>query len=170
MAVLSYKNIDRTVNVRFTEPTSVDTFDIYVQGVFSKDFEGPLSFTLGDTSAKISGVIKLSQIFLITLLTSRGSDIFDRNRGTDFSDLIGGNFSDLDEISLVIKTSVREATRQIQEIQTQFLPVNTDEILRSAEVQRIDTLADSVFPYVLISSAAGSQTQVKLPVAKVFSR
>lgn len=50
---------------------------------------GGITLGFGKTPKRITGVQKVSQVFLKTLLTSKGSDVVDRLRGTSFPEYTG---------------------------------------------------------------------------------
>jgi len=159
----SYSNIVQSSNTRFVALPKEGPYDLYVQGVFSQNFEGLMSFRLGETSAKTSGLMKLSHQYLSTLLTTPGSDLFEPTKGTQLASLIGGNFYDPEQLRIVIRESVIEASRQVVAQQSLYRPINADEILRSATLKSLTIVGTEAFPYILLISAAGRFANVKLP-------
>jgi hypothetical protein len=165
-----YRAIVPASNQRFVTLSEDGPYDLYVQGVFAESFEGRMSFQLGETSSKVSGLITLSQQFLIVLLTTPGSDLFDPLRGTSFSSLIGGNFYDPAEVRIVVRESVATAEKYVRREQTRNPPSKLSERLVSAELLRIEQPAeDRVAPYILLRSAEGRFANVELPSINVFS-
>ena len=166
----SYADIVPSSNNRFVELSVGGPYDVYVQGVFTQNFEGILSLSLGDVSSKIAGIIKLSQEFLITFLTSPGTDMFEPSKGTAFAGLIGGNYYDPTEVRIVTTESVKTAEKYIKRQQSRFRPAKLSETLAFAELSRIDQLTeDAIEPYILIRSVAGQFVDVELPSINVYS-
>ena len=163
----SFNVINKQFNNRYVDLESGQRYDLYIQGVFTSTFEGVMSMTLGSPSSKIAGLVKLSQQFLITLLTSRGSDIIEPTKGTEFSDLIGGNYNSKDELMIIIKESIKSAAKQVINQQTNYRPDSNDEVLKSAELLKMEILEDELHPYILITSEAGRLAKVELPGLKV---
>ena len=164
----SYSVIVKDTNARFQDLSKQGPYDIYVEGVFTENFEGVMTFRLGDVSSKVVGLIKLSQEFLITLLTTRGSDMFEPNKGTALAELPGSNFYDISEVEIVCRESVISAARQVQDAQRKFLPSIPEEVLRSAELLSINSIGDEVQPRILVVSEAGHFAKVGLPAINVY--
>lgn len=163
----NYKVIVPGSNGRFSA-LGDGPYDLYVQGVFTENFEGYMSFALGDVSAKIAGIIKLSQQFLITLLTTPGSDMFEPDKGTSLANLVGGNFYDRGEVEVLVKDSVKSAGKQVLSQQTLVRPASLDEILLSVELSSLDIVNDYIRPYILLRSQAGRFSNIRLPNINVF--
>jgi hypothetical protein len=119
-----------------------------------------VSFRFGRTNRKTSGINRLVQLFVKTLLTSPGSDIFShytgggalRNLGRTFSkDAAGGIVGDF-----VI--SVDSTTKQVIAMQSRRPRLPRDERLLSAEVQsaRFDTAQTALIVSILLVSQAGT--------------
>lgn len=126
--------------------------------------EGKVSFGLYDTPMKITGVQKVAQTFMKTLMTSKGSDPFYPNRGTDFPNLtIGANqtISDTAYMAL-IKNSVADAEAQVKSGLNIQNP-DPSSCLASAQVLGMDKFDDSLVLYVQVTTLSGITASVAMP-------
>lgn len=93
-------------------------------------------FRIGKIPGKVSGILKLSQLFVKILFTTPGSDIFSQNVGGAGLKNIGRSFSSAQSGSIVSDfiVAVQTAARQIVGIQSQKPGLPADEKLLNAKV------------------------------------
>lgn len=89
-------------------------------------------------SKTVTGIDKLIQIVITTLLTGTGSDLLEEDGGGGLEDLIGYNLGE-DDLSEVQSEITRRVTRtQTQIIRNQIgLDVSAEEKLRSIDIKYI---------------------------------
>jgi len=97
-----------------------------------------IKFQVGHTPSKVKGVLRLVQIFLKTLFTTQGTDIFNQRTGANGLRGLGRTFG-RDEGGNIISDfvlSVAAASKQIVAIQSRDSSIPRDERLLSARVTR----------------------------------
>ena len=156
-----------TQNSRIVEVSLAgDKTDTYILGIgdYTVDFS-QVNFMFGTQSKKVSGILKLSGVFLKKLFTIRGSNPIDMNEGTDFYSLIGGNISDQEEALLLIQNCLKDAQDQVKLDQlNQKVP--SDETLVNVELASFEMpTVDSAYVIVNLYSSAGELATIKLPSA-----
>jgi hypothetical protein len=95
-----------------------------------------IDFRISRTPGKVSGILRLMQLFLKTLFTTPGSDIFSPKRGGGGLSALGQNFG-LDQGGDIVSSfivSVDNTTRQIIQVQGRQPSVRADERLLTARV------------------------------------
>jgi hypothetical protein len=119
--------------------------------VVSNDFTvtaaaSKMTFELGDTPKKISGLLSLTQLYTKWLLQSPGSDIFNPSRGGGLQDLVGQliSLSKMDHILSSITRSVAHTTEQIRAAQLGVSGLTLDERLLDATLMDVDRSADKL--------------------------
>lgn len=97
-----------------------------------------LKFRVSNTPGKVSGVLRLLQKFLKILLTTPGSDIFNRQLGGGALRSIGSTFGveNGDEIVSGLVIAVDTTTRQIIALQSRNPSLPRDERLMAAKIIR----------------------------------
>lgn len=140
---------------------SYDLLLIKFEGTFP---EGSISFGLYDTPMKITGIQKVAQIFLKTLLTTRGSDPFYPNRGTQFPSLTVGANQLTDDTTYLsdIADSVRDAEAQTI-VATSISNIDPSGILSKIDVIGLDKVQEGVVMYLGITTAAGVTASISVP-------
>lgn len=95
-----------------------------------------IRFKLGDVTTKTSGMLKLMQLFLKTLFTSPGRDIFDPQLGGDALRNIGRTFGRGQGASIVgdYVIAVERAAKQVIAIQARDHMIPRDERLLNVKV------------------------------------
>lgn len=90
------------------------TFDLLIMGFPNGFPRGYVSFEIGDTPRRVTGVQKVVQTFLLALLTDKGSDPVHPNRGTDFNNYVAGANvgTDYEELTTVIRHCIQDAETQ----------------------------------------------------------
>ena len=113
---------------------------------------------------KITGVQKVVQTFLKTLLTSKGSDPFYPERGTLFQALtINANQTTSDPIFISSVTDcINDAASQVQ-AGLNFNNPDPTSCISSAQLISLDKYDDSLVIYVQIITLSGLTTSVALP-------
>ena len=95
-----------------------------------------LRFRIGHTPSKVSGILRLMQLFLKMLLTTPGTDIFAPSTGGGILSRIGATFGK-DEGGAIVSdfiVAVGSTQRQIMAIQSRDPSLSRDERLLSAKV------------------------------------
>jgi hypothetical protein len=141
------------------------TYDIYFE-LLPEAEQGPQrgTFTFGyKRTIAIAGFQKLINKWTKAFLTEQGTDLSRRNYGTQFPSLIGSNVTDRGDVQQVVHSAVTKATQDILDIQAQYPPDSSEEIIHSARLTSI-IFEDksSVSVYVLLQNQAGKRLQVIL--------
>jgi len=126
--------------------------------------EGKISFGVGNTPMKITGVQKVAQTFMKILLTSKGSDVIYPLRGTSLPYLIlSANITYEDS---VVHSEILSAVKDA-ESQTIFsmnsAETDTSSMLRQTQVLGLDIGEDSITMYVQIETMDGMKASVAVP-------
>lgn len=140
------------------------TYDILLVKVEGEFPEGKVSFGLYDVPMKITGLQKVAQIFLKTLLTTKGSDPFYPFRGTYFPSLaVGANIlTNYSTFLSDVSETVTDASDQVKSM----LNINVTDLsstLDSVEVLGIDRLNEGFQIYIQLKTLAGEFAAVALP-------
>lgn len=125
--------------------------------------EGQLKFDIDYSPRSITGIQKVAQYFLKTLLTTRGSDVIRPNMGTRFTNLV--MHSNVDATDRLLVSDLRD---QIKSAESQTKAALYDEIdpsskLREISILGIDTSQESATMYLKMVTVAGETAQVSLP-------
>lgn len=126
--------------------------------------EGKISFGVGNTPMKITGVQKVAQTFMKLLMTSKGSDVIYPLRGTELPYLVlNANISQEDSaVYSEIISAVKDA-----EVQTRYSmnssETDTSSMLRQASVLGLDIGDESITMYVQIETMDGMTASVAVP-------
>jgi hypothetical protein len=125
-----------------------------------------IRFRVGKTPGKVTGILRLIQLFLKVLFTTPGSDIFDPTLGGGALRIIGQTFgfSDGNEILNNLVIAVDTTARQIVALQARDSTIPLDERLLAAKILRAEfnKRETTVDVAVEITSQAG-----KIAVANV---
>lgn len=138
-----------------------DLLMVKVQGEFP---EGQINFGLYDVPMKITGLQKVVQTFLKTLLTTKGSDVFYPERGTEFPEMTVNANSLLDDDILIaeLTEAINDASIQVKN----SLNVNTiDEssCLYSVNILGLDRVSEGIVLYMQVVTLAGEFAAVSVP-------
>lgn len=138
-----------------------DLLSIKVEGTFP---EGKISFGFYDVPMKITGLQKVAQVFLKTLLTTKGSDVFYPERGTEFPELAVGSNSIYNDDTLLaeLTSAINDATEQT----INSLNVNTSDqssCLYSVEILGMDRISEGIVVYLQMQTLAGELASISLP-------
>jgi len=149
--------LDRVRDVSLDDE-KVDTYTLWAE-----EPGGDVHFKFGENSLKVAGIAKLSNIFLKRLFTKRGSNPVDLNEGTEFTDLIGSNISDEEELIIIIQDSINETQQQITDSQAN-LELPADERLASANLYKFEKITgDRIEIYIELITLAGTTALIKAP-------
>lgn len=126
--------------------------------------EGRLAFGVNTTPMKVTGLQKVAQVFIKTLMTSRGSDPFYPNKGTTFVSLIrNSNITGSDTLLMSeIHDCISQASSQTSSSTRAF---NKDKAsqLESVEILGLDTFEEGFVLYLKMRTMAGEDSAITLP-------
>lgn len=152
--------VGNTVNLEGTSKYDLLIFD------FPEGYPvGSINLGFGKTPKRISGVEKVVQVFLKTLLTSTSSDVVSVSRGTGFSSFTGTHniqVADNSEAISVITAAVANAETQAKSI----LNVNTEGLtsqLESASLIGLEQLVDGTAVQIHVLTKSGETAPIALP-------
>ena len=126
---------------------------------------GSINLGFGKTPKRISGVEKVVQVFLKTLLTSTGSEVLNSGRGTRFPEFTGTHniqTTDNSEAISLITTAISNAEAQAKSI----LNVTTEGLtsqLESASLIGLEQLDDSTSVQIHVLTKSGETAPIALP-------
>lgn len=124
--------------------------------------EGNLQFRFEQIPRKITGIQKVAQLFLKTLLTPKGSDVIYPEKGTNFPELtIGANRqSEDDEFISDVLTTLQDAENQVK-----YSSVDSDEAssLASVSLLGFEYLKETLSLYIRIITEAGETASIAIP-------
>lgn len=125
-----------------------------------------VDYKVGDKTRAVSGILRLTQLFVRYLLTSPGSDIFNPGEGGGLQDAVGvlGSTNKTAPILAAVSRAVQQAADQIVRNQLSQTNLPLDERLLTATVLELGTTAslDEVVARVLLTSYAGTDATVNL--------
>jgi hypothetical protein len=126
--------------------------------------ESKIEFQFNETPRKITGIQKVAQYFLKTLLTRKGTDVINENLGTLFTDYtINANRTTGDrELFVALTTEIRDAESQTKSI---LNTVGSDDasMLDEVGILGLDVSQESAVIYLKIQTIAGLTAQVAVP-------
>jgi phage baseplate assembly protein W len=147
------------------------TYDMLLMD-FSGGFPvGAVDFTLTNTPRKITGIQKVAQTFLLTLMTTRGSDALRPNKGTRFSALAmyANRVGTAANVEAELIDEITDAEAQVKYI----LNRSTDDLtsqLDRVQVLAIDVGEESITMFLYIITRAGERAQVAIPFPQLDMR
>ncbi len=143
---------------------SGSTYGLLLMGFPNGFPRGYVTFEIGDTPRRITGVQKVVQTFLYNLLSTRGSDPIRFSSGTTLPDFIysGNVTSDELELQTIVSTAVRDAETQTRRILASSNNDLTSQ-LQSAEVLFINTADQNMTIGLRIVTRAGQQASIAIP-------
>jgi hypothetical protein len=135
-------------------------YDIHFQGVPESRASGTKCFEFGfQAPLKIAGFQALINRWVKTLMTPRGTDLLDKNYGTDFSSLIGANMTgDPALITDVVEMAIADTVDQVKKQDAVGL-FDASEQLMSAEVLGYEQTDDGYAVWVRIRNVAGDSAE-----------
>lgn len=140
------------------------TYDILLS-TFPDGFpQSRVIFEIGVTPRKVTGIQKVAQIFVKTLLTTKGSDPLRPLLGTTFNlDVVNANRGvSLQDLHTVIRSILREA-----ESQTKAL-LNTTNLEKQSQLESVTLITlrsegEMLTIYLSLLTKAGAQAQIAVP-------
>jgi hypothetical protein len=140
------------------------TYDILFVKFVGTFPEGQITFGLYDTPMKITGLQKVAQVFLKTLLTTKGSDPFYPARGTAFPSLtVGANQSVDDSIYVqTISDAITDAESQVK-AGLNFQNPDLSSCLEKITLIGLDKEGDSVTMYISMTTGNGVTASIAVP-------
>lgn len=126
---------------------------------------GSINLGFGKTPKRISGVEKVVQVFLKTLLTSRGSDVVNGTQGTGFPAFTGSHniqTTDNSEAMSLVTAAVANAEAQAKSI----LNLNTEGLtsqLESATLIGLEQVDDGTTVQIYVLTKSGETAPIALP-------
>jgi len=125
-----------------------------------------LSFSIGNKTKSIEGILKLMQLFVKWLLQSPGSDIFNIERGGGLQEMVGSitDSRRMDGIIGVLTRSIQNTTNQIRSAQTNMTQLPLSERLLTAELADFDVFSDhmEIRARIKLVSLAGKEAVTAL--------
>ena len=123
-------------------------------------------FQIGTKSKKISGLLKLVQLYTKILLQSPGSDIFDPDMGGGLQDMVGRLTSTRrnDRMLAAISQSISQAEAQVRRAQLDAAEIPLEERLLSATLLdiRMFQATDEARARILITNVAGQRGEAAI--------
>lgn len=138
------------------------TYDLLIT-VFSEGYpEGKLTFNITNLPRKITGIQKVSQLFIKVLFTTAGSDVINPSLGTDFSNLVlnANKTSDVNELYNNILWEVKSAESQVRTLTSDN---DNASRLESVEIIAMEVVEEGVMISMKILTGAGESAYVALP-------
>jgi hypothetical protein len=138
-------------------------YDIHFQPVPADEVHGFKVFEFGfKASLKVKGPQSLVNRWVKTLMTPKGSDPLSPDDGTGFSNLVGGNVSEVTtDLADAIDLTIEEANAQVKDQDLEgFFP--DDERLEGTELLNSIETADGIEIWVLIRNVAGDRLPIRL--------
>jgi hypothetical protein len=140
------------------------TYDLLVVKYLDGFPEGRLSFGIHNTPMKVTGLQKVAQVFLKTLLSSTGSDPYYPSRGTEFlrlaknSNLTGSD----DQLLAEIQSAVADASSQTA-ASTRAFNIDASSQLSEVQILGLDTIQEGVTLYLRLRTVLGDEASLALP-------
>lgn len=143
------------------------TFDTYIE-LLPEDSQSLQvgTYTFGfDKTIGIKGFSKLINRWAKAFLTLEGTDLSDRDYGTQFSALIGSNIRDRSDIEETVREAVSKANEILLRYQADNPPTSEREALSDAELVSLIFDSDGLGfeASVLITNQSGEALQLLLP-------
>ena len=154
-------------NPRIGIPVSLPqgaTYDLDLMQFNQSSFPvGPITFSVGTSPRKSTGIQKLCQIYLKCLLTPIGSSLLNPNYGTDFVPaFVGSNrpFATEAQAATYVSGFINQATQQVKVITSGNDPATT---LQSVTLQALTVTYDTLNLVIYLLSAAGVEASIAVP-------
>lgn len=135
-------------------------YDIHFQGVPADRASGTRCFEFGfQAPLKMAGFQALINRFAKTLMTPRGSDLLNKDYGTNFSSLIGANMTgDPSLITDIVEMAVADASDQVKR-QDAIGMFDAQEQLVSAEILGYEQQNEGYAVWVKLKNVAGDSAE-----------
>jgi hypothetical protein len=133
-------------------------YDIHFQPVPEDEVTGKQCFEFGYAAAlKVDGFQSLINRWAKTLMTPRGSDPLDREAGTNFSNMIGGNVSRVTTgIRDLVGAAIEDANEQVRQQDSEGFRSDTEK-LQGAELADFREVQAGFEVWVWITNVAGTR-------------
>lgn len=140
------------------------THDILLVSVSDAFPSGQVSFKFEDTPRKITGIQKVSQLFMKVLFTQKGSDVINFNMGTEFPELTVGANRTLDDPDFLsaVSEAVKDAENQVKSI-TASLTKDFESQLASVTILSMNIDKESLAMYLQVTTRAGQTATIAVP-------
>lgn len=166
VVILSRTKLTAVIPVEVRGQQVVNVIVVSYRAVYTQ--QSVVSFRFGDVNRKATGINRLMQLFLKVLLSTPGSDIFNKNLGGGALRNLGKTFSKDNSGSLVsdFVIAVDTTVKQIIAIQARQPRLPRDECLLSARVlsARFDTMQTALVVSVELLSQAGTAATANILV------
>lgn len=142
----------------------VSSVVVYGRNAINTKRDAVIKIGLTDTIGVTSGMSKLVQTFVKTLLTRKGTSMFDPEMGTRFRDLVGMNINDTEVLEPLITQTISDAEQYIVDTQSSKLPI--DERLLKVQITNLSynlkeqSVSVSVMIYNANNQAVGTNIEV----------
>lgn len=138
----------------------------YIGSINDTSSEGLLmTMTFSEDISHCQGLLFLATAFIRYLLKEKGSDIFNREEGTRFAEVLSANINQLEKISELMVKSVKEAEAYIRRI-TMEQRSTPDEQLQRVVIEEMKQSSDtSIYVALRIYSVAGPYASVRIPLS-----
>lgn len=142
-----------------------DKFDLHFQTVDEANRVGFRFFTRAfNRTVGVRGVNKLRNLWTKILLTPKGSDPTNLERGTDFPALIGSNIISQDDVRDVVLLAISDCNEQIAKLQRTVLP-DADETLRTATLLQFSVPSeDGIEVWIGLTNVKGESATILIPL------
>lgn len=126
--------------------------------------EGKINFGFYNVPMKITGIQKVAQQFLKTLLSSRGSDPFYPDRGTFLPSLmVGPNISLNNQAFLSdLREAITDASTQVRNISDADI-IDAESALDSVQLLGADVINEGWFIVLGLTTLAGESAKIAVP-------
>ena len=119
-----------------------------------------LTFSIGNKTKTVEGILKLMQLFVKWLLQSPGSDVFNTERGGGLQEMVG-RITDsrrMDGIIGVLTRAIQNTTSQIRSAQINTARLPLSERLLSADLIDFDVFSEhmEIRARIKLTSLAGA--------------
>lgn len=126
--------------------------------------EGQIHFGLDDTPRKITGIQKVGQTFLKTLLTTKGSDPFRPSRGTNFPKIAVHSNKVVN--NTVLTSELAECIKDASSQTSAYLNTRSGDLssqLASIELLGLDITEEHVIMYLYLLTKSGNKARLAVP-------
>jgi hypothetical protein len=148
------------------EGVTTVTSVVVLNRTFTVTASSLLRFRVGKTPGRVSGTLRLVQLFVKTLFKTPGSDIMAPSSGGGFMRALGSNISKSDGKNLLtdLVVAVNQTTRQLIGIQSRDQRSARDERLLSATVtgSSFDKTQGALYVTVELLSQSGKASTVNM--------
>lgn len=108
---------------------------------------GKVSFSLGHAEKLVQARKSLLQLVVLSLLNDKGSNLYDTDKGSSISSLLGSSYNEneIDVVKTLLTLAVEETEQQIIQQQRNII-FNTDELdqkLKSMEIFSVEHNANT---------------------------